>query len=131
MYCESADTFLNELHKLFERKKKSGSIWITMKRSNQKPARKEGAGSSKKKQQKKKGSTPPPSAAEAEYKCLIRATDGKRKISTAVVASEIVKFQSSYALILRAHMDSLKKREKSKPKKEAAANGMMGIITSL
>jgi signal recognition particle subunit SRP14 len=122
MYCESADTFLNELHKLFERKKKSGSIWITMKRSNQKPVRKEGAGSSKKKQQKKKGSTPPPAApAEEDYKCLIRATDGKRKISTAVAAGEIVKFQASYALILRAHMDSLKKREKVKPKKEAAA----------
>ncbi|KAF6264699.1 signal recognition particle, SRP14 subunit [Scenedesmus sp. NREL 46B-D3] len=121
MYCKSADTFLNELHKLFERKKKSGSIWITMKRSNQKPVRKEG--SSKKKKQTKMGSTPPPPAAdaEAEYSCLIRATDGKRKISTAVAATDIVKFQTSYALILRAHMDSLKKREKSKPKKEAAA----------
>jgi len=36
MYLE-ADAFLNELHKLFERKKKSGTVWITMKRSNQRP----------------------------------------------------------------------------------------------
>lgn len=103
MYCE-ADTFLNELHKLFERKKKGGSIWITMKRSNQKPL--------KSKQQKAKGTSVP------EFKCLIRATDGKKKISTSLSASEYMKFQASYALILRAQMDALKKREKAKPKKE-------------
>lgn len=103
MYCE-ADTFLNELHKLFERKKKGGSIWITMKRSNQKPLR-------SKKQQGKE-------AAAEEYKCLIRATDGKKKISTTVSAAEYLKFQSSYALIMRAHIDGLKKREKAKSKKE-------------
>lgn len=103
MYCE-ADTFLNELHKLFERKQKGGSIWITMKRSNQKPL----------KSKKQQGKEP----AAQEYKCLIRATDGKKKISTAVSASEYMKFQSSYALILRAHIDALKKREKAKPKKE-------------
>lgn len=115
MYCE-ADTFLNELHKLFERKKKSGSIWITMKRSNQKPLKKN---EGRKQKKGKKGSSSTPAAAPtAEYKCLIRATDGKRKISTTVSASEFMKFQSSYALILRAHMDALKKREKTKPKKE-------------
>jgi signal recognition particle subunit SRP14 len=48
---------------------------------------------------------------------LIRATDGKRKISTAVSAGDYVKFQASYGLILRAHMDALKKREKTKAKK--------------
>lgn len=104
MYCE-ADTFLNELHKLFERKKKGGSIWITMKRSNQKPLK-----SKKQKEQ---------AAAAPEYKCLIRATDGKKKISTAVSSNDYMKFQSSYALILRARIDALKKREKAKPKKES------------
>eukprot|EP00879_Flechtneria_rotunda_P000747 GHRR01000867.1.p2 GENE.GHRR01000867.1~~GHRR01000867.1.p2 ORF type:complete len:105 (+),score=32.48 GHRR01000867.1:278-592(+) len=101
MYCE-ADTFLNELHKLFERRKRAGTVWITMKRSNQKPL----------KGKKQKG------ASAEDYKCLLRATDGKRKISTALSASEYMKFQQSYAVILRAHMDSLKKREKAKPRKE-------------
>lgn len=97
MLCE-ADTFLNELHKLFERKKKGGTVWVTMKRTNQKPRK-------SKKQQ------------TADYVCLIRATDGKRKISTAVSPSEYLKFQASYGLILRAQMDALKKREKVKTKK--------------
>lgn len=97
MYCE-ADTFLNELHKLFERKKKGGTVWVTMKRTNMKP----------RKSQKQN---------TEEYKCLIRATDGKRKIATAVSASEYLKFQASYGLILRAQMDALKKREKLKTKK--------------
>lgn len=52
-----------------------------------------------------------------QHRCLIRATDGKRKISTAVSAGDYVKFQASYGLILRAHMDALKKREKTKAKK--------------
>jgi signal recognition particle subunit SRP14 len=50
-------------------------------------------------------------------RCLIRATDGKRKISAAVSAADYPKFQASYGLILRAQMDALKKREKSKAKK--------------
>lgn len=98
MLCE-ADTFLNELHKLFERKKKGGTVWVTMKRTNQKPRK------------SKKDYT------AVEYVCLIRATDGKRKISTSVSASEYLKFQASYGLILRAQMDALKKREKVKTKK--------------
>jgi len=117
MYLE-ADAFLNELHKLFERKKKSGTVWITMKRSNQRPLKPSQKKAPKK---QKKGSAAAAAAAAPEppeYKCLIRATDGKRKISTAVAASDFMKFQASYALILRAHMDSLKKREKTKIKKE-------------
>jgi signal recognition particle subunit SRP14 len=97
MHCE-ADTFLNELHKLFERKKKGGTVWVTMKRTNMKPRK------------TKKEYT-------NEYKCLLRATDGKRKISTELSASEYLKFQASYGLILRAQMDALKKREKVKTKK--------------
>eukprot|EP00877_Chromochloris_zofingiensis_P002591 jgi/Chrzof1/12332/Cz06g30190.t1 len=95
------DPFLTELHKLYERNKSSGTVWITMKRSNLKP---------------RKSKKP---AKEEDYQCLIRATDGKRKISTAVSATDYVKFQTSYSLILRAHMDALKRREKVKVKKDA------------
>jgi len=95
------DPFLNELNKLFERNKGKGTVFVTMKRSALKP---------------KKGKA---KVAEDDHRCLIRATDGKRKISTHLSAEQHVKFQASYALILRAHMDSLKKREKVKVKKEA------------
>lgn len=35
----------------------------------------------------------------AEYKCLVRATDGKKKISTALTAKELPKFMDSYTTI--------------------------------
>ena len=94
------DPFLNELNKLFERNKAKGSVFVTMKRSSLKP---------------RKGKA---QVSEADHRCLIRATDGKRKISTHLSAVQHVKFQASYALILRAHMDSLKKKEKVKVKKD-------------
>jgi len=100
MVLLEADPFLNELHKMFERCKKSGSVWITMKRTSMKPRK-------SKKQ---------PSA--DDFRCLIRASDGKKKISTSLSPSEHVKFQTSYSLLLRAQMDSLKKREKTKAAKK-------------
>lgn len=53
-----------------------------------------------------------------EYKCLVRATDGrKKKISTVVSGKELVKFQDSFDTILKANMDNLKKRERKKARK--------------
>ena len=53
-----------------------------------------------------------------EYKCLVRATDGrKKKISTVVSGKELVKFQDSFETILKANMDNLKKRERKKSRK--------------
>ncbi|CAN1187249.1 Signal recognition particle 14 kDa protein [Linum perenne] len=59
-----------------------------------------------------------------EYRCLIRATNGKKTISTSVGAKEHQKFQASYATILKAHMTALKKRERKDKKKatDAAAS---------
>ena len=94
------DPFLNELNKLFERNKGKGTVFVTMKRSGLK-ARK---GKAK--------------VAEADHRCLVRATDGDRKISCTLSAEQHSKFQASFALIMRAHMDSLKKREKVKVKKD-------------
>ncbi|KAL0388064.1 UNVERIFIED_CONTAM: Signal recognition particle protein [Sesamum radiatum] len=54
-----------------------------------------------------------------EYRCLIRATDGKKTISTMVGAKDHQRFQSSYATILKARMTALKKRER-KDKRKAA-----------
>jgi signal recognition particle subunit SRP14 len=94
------DPFLNELNKMFERTKGKGTVFVTMKRSSLKP---------------RKGKA---KVAEADHRCLIRATDGKKKISTTLAPEQAAKFSSSYALILRAHMDALKKREKVKVRKD-------------
>ncbi|KAL2920869.1 Signal recognition particle 14 kDa protein [Bienertia sinuspersici] len=101
----NSDSFLNELTAMFERSTEKGSVWVTLKRS-----------SMKSKVHKNKMNT----AGEAiDYRCLIRATDGKKKISTTVGPKEHQRFQASYATILKAHMTSLKKRER-KDKRKAA-----------
>ncbi|CAA6667729.1 unnamed protein product [Spirodela intermedia] len=89
------DPFLNELTSMYERNKEKGSVWVTLKRS---PL------ASKVKMNKMKA------AGEAiEYRCLVRATDGKRNISTSLSAKDHQRFQASYATLLKAHMDALKK----------------------
>lgn len=80
-----------------------------------------------------------PATQNAEFVCLVRAADGKRKIAAAVrgkggggvlaggrdtrrprfplpqvTAKEHARFVESYGTILRAHMDGLKKKEKKK-----------------
>ncbi|KAJ0034102.1 signal recognition particle 14 kDa protein-like [Pistacia vera] len=99
------DPFLNELTSMFERNRENGSVWVTFKRS-----------SMKSKVQTNKMTT---SGEAIEYRCLIRATDGKQKISTTVGAKDHQRFQASYATLLKAHMAALKKRER-KDKKKAA-----------
>ncbi|KAF8087063.1 hypothetical protein N665_0600s0012 [Sinapis alba] len=56
-----------------------------------------------------------------EYRCLIRATDAKKTISTSVGAKDHQRFQASYATILKAHMTALKKRERKDRKKTTDA----------
>ncbi|XP_051132137.1 signal recognition particle 14 kDa protein-like [Andrographis paniculata] len=99
------DPFLNELTNMFERTTEKGSVWVTLKHSSDK---------SKVKRNKMKTA-----GEKIEYKCLIRATDGKKNISTMVGPKEHQRFQSSYATILKARMTALKKRER-KDKKKAA-----------
>ncbi|KAG0493226.1 hypothetical protein HPP92_004220 [Vanilla planifolia] len=64
------DPFLNELTSMFEQTKEKGSVWVTFKRS-----------SMKSKAKKNKMET---AGEDIEYKCLVRATDSKKSISTAV-----------------------------------------------
>lgn len=107
MLCD-AEKFLHELHKLFERKKRAGTVWVTMKRSNQKPRNGKAAAT----------------ATPADYGCLIRATDGRRKLSTFLRdGPELLRFQASYALILRAQTDALKKRDKKKGQQQGQQGG--------
>ncbi|KAK3444203.1 hypothetical protein EUGRSUZ_A00017 [Eucalyptus grandis] len=62
------DPFLNELTSMYERSTEQGSVWVTLKRS-----------SLKSKVQRNKLKT---AGESIEYRCLIRATDGKKTIST-------------------------------------------------
>ncbi|KAH9615494.1 hypothetical protein KSS87_020947 [Heliosperma pusillum] len=101
----NTDAFLNELTAMFERSTEKGSVWVTMKRSSM---------MAKVHRNKLKTAEKP-----IDYRCLIRATDGKKTISTSVGPKEHQRFQSSYATILKAHMTSLKKRER-KDKRKAA-----------
>ncbi|KAL5727908.1 RNA-binding signal recognition particle subunit srp14 [Ranunculus cassubicifolius] len=99
------DPFLNELTTMYERSTEKGSVWVTFKRS-----------SMKSKIAKNKMVT---DGKAVEHKCLIRATDGKKTISTSVSAKDHQRFQASYATVLKAHMHALKKRER-KDKRKAA-----------
>ncbi|AEC10300.1 Signal recognition particle, SRP9/SRP14 subunit [Arabidopsis thaliana] len=92
------DPFLNELTSMFEKSKEKASL--------------------KSKVQKRKLSSVGESI---EYRCLIRATDGKKTVSTSVGAKDHQRFQASYATILKAHMTALKKRERKDRKKSTEA----------
>eukprot|EP00959_Pyramimonas_sp_CCMP1952_P193890 4054510-Pyramimonas_sp.AAC.1 len=106
MYLDT-DKFLIELGKLYERNKSSGTVYITMKRTNMKPKPKKGATAS---------------GTSDDYLCLVRATDGKKKISATVGAKDHMRFQAAYATLMKAHMDSLKKKDKKRSKGKGATN---------
>ncbi|XP_054791588.1 signal recognition particle 14 kDa protein-like [Prosopis cineraria] len=64
------DPFLNELTSMFERSTEKGSVWVTLKRSSLKS--------------KVQGNKLASAGETIEYRCLIRATDVKKTISTSV-----------------------------------------------
>lgn len=102
------DAFLTELTRLFQKCRTTGSVVITLKKydGRTKPVPRKGH---------------PETHEAADNKCLVRASDGKSKISTVVTSKEVIKFQMAYSNLLRAHMDGLKKRDKkSKGKKTKA-----------
>ncbi|KAL6769794.1 SRP14 [Auxenochlorella protothecoides x Auxenochlorella symbiontica] len=80
---------------MFERHEKSGSVYVTLKRSNEKPKTKA-------------------DWSQVPFRCLVRATDGKRKISTLLSEKELARFRDSYSTILRAHTHALKRRERTR-----------------
>ncbi|KAG8066332.1 hypothetical protein GUJ93_ZPchr0004g38723 [Zizania palustris] len=101
------DPFLSELTSMYERSTEKGSVWVTMKRSSMKCQ-------ARLNKMETKGEA-------VELRCLVRATDGKKNISTSLSAKEYLKFQASYATVLKAHMHALKKRERKDRKKPAEA----------
>ncbi|KAK2532216.1 hypothetical protein Q9233_005232 [Columba guinea] len=100
--------FLTELTRLFQKCRTSGSVFITLKKydGRTKPAPRKGHVES---------------FEPADNKCLLRATDGKKKISTVVSSKEVNKFQMAYSNLLRANMDGLKKKDKKSKNKKSKA----------
>ncbi|XP_045692524.1 signal recognition particle 14 kDa protein-like [Phyllostomus hastatus] len=100
--------FLTELTRLFQKCRWWGSVFITLKKydGRTKPIPRKGF----------------VEGFEPSDKRLLRATDGKKKISAVVSSQEVSKFQMAYSDLLRANMDGLRRRDKkSKSKKSKAA----------
>ncbi|NXD80704.1 SRP14 protein, partial [Halcyon senegalensis] len=99
--------FLTELTRLFQKCRTSGSVFITLKKydGRTKPVPRKGHVES---------------FEPADNKCLLRATDGKKKIST-VVSHSFVLERLAYSNLLRANMDGLKKKDKKSKNKKSKA----------
>uniref|UniRef100_A0A5F8G6K8 Signal recognition particle 14 kDa protein n=1 Tax=Monodelphis domestica TaxID=13616 RepID=A0A5F8G6K8_MONDO len=80
MVLLESEQFLTELTRLFQKCRSSGSVFITLKKydGRTKPIPRKGS---------VEGFEP------SDNKCLLRATDGKKKISTVVSSKEVNKFQ--------------------------------------
>ncbi len=112
------DQFLTELTKFYQRAKTSGSVLVTMKRydGRTKPIPRTNTN----KNTKKPLQPHPPEP--QEYKCLMRATVGNKKISTVISGKDINKFQVAYANLLKGNIE-LKKKEKTKTTSSSKASG--------
>jgi signal recognition particle subunit SRP14 len=109
------EQFLTELTKLYQKAKQAGTVSVTMKRYD-------GRTKPIPRNQKKSQAGPPE---PQEYKCLMRANMGSKKISTVVSAKDVNKFQVAYSNLIRGNIE-LKKKEKkptagSKAAKKATA----------
>ncbi|KIO24178.1 hypothetical protein M407DRAFT_77291, partial [Tulasnella calospora MUT 4182] len=96
--------FLERLKGLFEGTKSKGTVWLTQKRYTYDPNGEAAAASQDD---------------GAEYKCLLRATDGHVKFETLILSAELGKFHAVYAALLKASMSTLRKRDKKKEKQRA------------
>lgn len=108
------DAFLTELTKLYERTRAKGSVSCVMKIT--KPTNKPRPKGTKR---------PDPTLEEirapgSEYGVLVRASDGKRKVSTFVKPEKASKFSKSYQTIQLAYLDGLSAETKKKKKKPTA-----------
>lgn len=88
------DAFLTELTRLFESTRESGSLSLTHKRVSETVKGDDGD--------------------VTTHRLLIRARTEKKKISTFVHAKDLLKFQASLSNILRSHMTTLKRKDRSK-----------------
>lgn len=119
MLYTNHDSFLSELSKLFESGRHSGkTVSVTMKRYDGRTTRNPRKPNDKPKRPKKGApKTPVCQGGDLkpnEYKCLIRARLGDRKISATIGQKDINKFQLSYSNLIKGNIYGLKK-QKSTP----------------
>ncbi|CAN8070922.1 unnamed protein product [Agarophyton chilense] len=90
------NAFMSELSKLYTQNKTKGSVWITMKRVE----RPINTG-------KHKLDLQPPS-------CLVRATDGKRKLACVVSSGDHLRFHMDLFTIIKANATDLQKPKRNR-----------------
>lgn len=108
------EQFLTELTRFYERAKQSGTVLTSMKRYDGRTKPHPRAGS-------KRAVAAEQDIADVDYKCLLRASYGSRKIRTVVQSRDMNKFQQQYSLLMRAYIE-LKKKEKSTSQRGANKN---------
>ncbi|EPR63096.1 signal recognition particle 14kd protein [Toxoplasma gondii TgCatPRC2] len=108
MVLADNNVFLEELGRLYEQNRKTGcgSVWVTLKRTF--PALNGVRGLKRKR------------ALQDEEKlqtsvCLIRATNGKKKISTQVSLKEVTQFSSALMGVVRLNADDLRPSQRTHP----------------
>jgi len=121
------DAFLTELTKLYNKTKETGSVWVTMKQYEHKVKQPRDEGSKEEKKDRKKLKT---EHLETDTRCLMRATDGKTKVTTHVLGRDVVRFQLAYSNILKSQMDSLKRKEKKKKKKATESSSSSATVSN-
>lgn len=112
MLYTNQESFLSELSKLFETGRQSGkSLWITMKRYDGRKTR----NPRKPNDKPKKGSVCQGGdlIPNNEYRCMIRAKLGNRKISAVIGQKDMNKFQLSYSNLIKGNIYGLKKQKPS------------------
>jgi signal recognition particle subunit SRP14 len=102
------EQFLTELTKFYQKAHTSGTVVVTMKRydGRTKPVPKPNS-----KNNKKATSSLPLPIEIDEYKCLLRASMGSKKLSTVISPKDLNKFQLAYSNLIRGNIE-LKKKEK-------------------
>uniref|UniRef100_A0A673UTW7 Signal recognition particle 14 kDa protein n=1 Tax=Suricata suricatta TaxID=37032 RepID=A0A673UTW7_SURSU len=117
MVLLESEQFLTELPRLFQKCRLSGSMFITLKKCDGRMKRIPRKGSVE-------GFEP------SDNKCLLRAADGKKQISTVVSSKEVNTFQMAYSNLLRANMDGLKKRDKKSKSKKSKVPGSELVVST-
>ncbi|CDH60887.1 predicted protein [Lichtheimia corymbifera JMRC:FSU:9682] len=114
------NAFTTELAKLYEDSRKSGTgtVSVTMKRMTE--SRVNIAKKTMPKQDAT-GLTTRLELANDQYPCLVRASFKNKKISTVVAGDDLDKFHDAYTTVIKAYMDSLKKKERNKKNKKQKA----------
>ncbi|KAI8973566.1 signal recognition particle, SRP9/SRP14 subunit [Mycotypha africana] len=114
-------TFTVELGHLYEKSLTSGTVSVTMKRMTVDRLIK----ASKVKKEMPKGGQEVVDNKDKkdtiQYPCIVRAVYKKVKISTIVAPADFDRFQNAYSTVIRAYMDTLKKKERAKKVKKPTA----------